>query len=176
MDFAGELAATASELERLGARWAVIGGVALAALGMPRTTLDLDLACDADAQDGVVAFLESRGFATLHRSPGYSNHLHAEPRRGRIDVVYVRAETADQLFAGCRQLAGPAGLSMPVPRPEHLAAMKVLAMRNDPSRTFQELADIRFLLLDPAVDRELVREHFVRHGLEHRFDELLRTL
>jgi hypothetical protein len=176
MDFAAELAAVAAEMERQGRGWVVIGGVALAGLGMPRTTLDLDIAVDATAQEPLVSWLEGRGFSTLHRSPGYSNHLRSEPPLARIDLVYVRGETADRLFAEARQVPGPGGLTMPVPRPEHLAAMKALAIRNDPGRVFQDLADVRFLLLQPGVDRGLVREHFSRHGLESHFDELLRTL
>jgi hypothetical protein len=34
---------------------------------------------------------------------------------------------------------------LPVPRPEHLAAMKVQAMKSDPGRTLREMADIQFL-------------------------------
>ena len=40
-------------------------------------------------------------------------------------------------------MPGPDERPVPVPRPEHLAAMKVLAIKNDPSRTFQDLADLR---------------------------------
>lgn len=65
---------------------------------------------------------------------------------------------------------------MPIPRPEHLIAMKVLAMKNDPERVFQELADIRNLMLLPDIDREMIREYFRKHGLEARYDELERTL
>ena len=61
-------------------------------------------------------------------------------------------------------------------RPEHLAAMKVLAMKNDPARTFQELTDIRFLLKLPGVDADEVRDYFERHGLEERYSELQATL
>jgi hypothetical protein len=42
------------------------------------------------------------------------------------------------------------GTTLLVPRPEHLAAMKVQAMKNDPSRTFQDLADIQALLSLPG--------------------------
>jgi hypothetical protein len=59
-----------------GYRFALIGGVALAAYGLVRTTLDLDLVVESRCQDDLVAFLESLGFGTLHRSSGYSNHLH----------------------------------------------------------------------------------------------------
>lgn len=64
---------------------------------------------------------------------------------------------------------------MPVPRPEHLVAMKVAAMKNDPGRTFQEMTDIRFLLRLPGVDRAMAASYFERHGLRDRLDEIERT-
>jgi hypothetical protein len=38
------------------------------------------------------------------------------------------------------------GISVPVVRPEHLIALKIFAMKNDPERTFREIADIQELL------------------------------
>ena len=90
--------------------------------------------------------------------------------------MYVEPDTADALFSAARPFPGPAGRSVLVPKPEHLAAMKVLAMKNDPARTFQDLADVRFLLTLPGVNRDEVRGYFVRHGLERRFHELEETL
>lgn len=176
MDFAAVLSAIASDLDRHELRWAVVGGIALAGLGMPRTTIDLDIVTDAGAQEHVVALLDSLGFETVHRSAGYSNHLHRQPARGRVDVVYVRSDTAEQLFAALQHVAGPGGLDMPVPAAEHLAAMKVLAMKNDPQREPQEIADIRFLLRRPDVNRERVREYFRRHGLLRQLEDVERNL
>ena len=51
-----------------------------------------------------------------------------------------------------------------------------LIAKNDPGRTFQEMADIRFLLQLPRVDRQEVRGYFARHGLEERFDDLEKSL
>ena len=176
MDFAAVLSTVSAELEQNGMRYAVIGGIALAALGMPRTTLDLDIVTDASSQPVLVGLLERLGYETVHRSTAYSNHLHREATHGRVDVVYVDGDTAARLFGAVRTLAGFGGLTMPVAAPEHLAAMKVLAMKNDPARTFQELADIRFLLALPGVDRDLVRRHFERHGLLERFEDVEKTL
>jgi hypothetical protein len=49
-------------------------------------------------------------------------------------------------------------------------------MKNDPARTFQEMADSRFLLQLPQVNREEVRAQFERHGMQERFDDLSKTL
>ena len=176
MDFVGTLAAIAAFLEERELGYALVGGLALAAYGGTRTTLDLDLAVDGDGQDDVIRFMESLGFETLYRSSGYSNHLHADEQWGRVDFVYVRGDTREQLLGGARLHAVVGDLEVLVPRPEHLAAMKVLAMKNDPGRTFQELADIRFLVQHPGVDVEEVRQCFEKHGLEGRFSELEETL
>lgn len=176
MNFGTVLGVITAFLEGKGYRYAVIGGIALAAYGLPRTTVDADLAVDFPAQDDLIRFLEARGYETLSRSKGYSNHLHTDPDWGSVDFVYISGETADKLFAGCHHFQGPGGIKVPVPRPEHLAALKVVAMKNDPKRTFQEMADIRFLLTLPGVDRREVGSYFERHGLKDRFDELERTL
>lgn len=176
MDFSGVLDRITSFLVERRQPFALVGGVALAAYGIARTTLDLDVAVDISVQEEIVAFMEGQGYATLHRSAGFSNHLHADPGLGRVDFVYVRDETSRRLFAELRHVEGPRGVAIPVPKPEHLAAMKVQAMRDDPARSFQELADVRALLARPDVDRGEVKGYFERHGLLEKYDELLATL
>lgn len=158
------------------APFAVIGGLGLRAYGLSRATYDLDIAAGAALQDELVDHLESLGYETLHRSPAYSNHLHEAGPMGRVDVVYVRGETAERLFGEAREAEVLPGIRSKVPRPEHLIAMKVHAMANDPSRTFQELADVRHLLQQEGIDRKTVREAFERRGLLETYRELERTL
>jgi hypothetical protein len=176
VDFARELSDVRAFLDGKGFRSAVIGGIALAAYGHPRLTLDLDIVTDAGAQDDIVGFMESRGFQTLHRSEGYSNHRHAAAAHGRVDFMYVREPTASRLFSAVRQLAGPGGMLIDVPRPEHLMAMKVRAIADAPERTFQDLADIGYLVRLQGVNREEVRGYFVRAGLEEKWREFERAL
>jgi hypothetical protein len=176
VDFGKVLTLVTGFLDEKGIRYGVIGGIALAAYGLLRMTQDLDLVVEASGQDAILRFMESRGYETLHRSTGYSNHRHPDPSWGRIDFVYIGLETSRKLFTESRISHGPGGHSIPLPKPEHLAALKVLAMKNDPARTFQELADIRFLLSLPGVDRHEIKGYFERHGLEDRLDELEKTL
>lgn len=152
--------------------FALIGGLGLAALGIPRATVDLGLLVPRAAQDAVIAAMEELGYDTLHRSSGYSNHLHADPLLGRVDFVYVGGQTRERIFAEARSAEGPGGLEVMVPRAEHLVAMKVLAMKNDPGRRYQDLADIRALLRTTGADRDEVRGYFAQHGMLASWDEL----
>jgi hypothetical protein len=172
VDFAAQMRAVQEFLDARGFRSAVIGGVALAAYGHPRMTLDLDMVTESAAQEAVVPFMESRGFITLHRSLGYSNHRHPERLHGRVDFMYVQSKTSELLFGALRHLPGPGGVMIAVPRPEHLIAMKVQAMADAPERTWQDLVDIGYLLRLPDVDREEARGYFARAGLDHKWREL----
>jgi hypothetical protein len=168
------LSTLAEFMEREGISYAVVGAFGLQAYGLGRATMDVDLAADAGARQQVLAFLESLGYETLHVSAGYSNHLHPLPAMGRVDLVYVGGESARLLFDQCTRVLDLGERHLPVPRPEHLAAMKVQAMKNDPSRTLQEMADIQFLLRLPGVDEEAIRGYFERAELLERFHEIKR--
>ena len=172
MDFARTFREIETELATRNIRLAVVGGVALAAYGHPRSTLDLDLVTDGDQQAQVLDVLTGLGFHTLHQSTGYSNHLHPDQARGRVDVLYVRDATRNAIFAGLQSLPGPGGTLIPVPRPEHLIAMKVHAIRHDPARLWQDMADIAYLVRLDGVDRDQVRGYFVKGGLEDKWREL----
>ena len=175
MDFGGVLDQLSGFLRERSQPYAVVGGIALGGYGMARATLDLDLVLDASIQDEMITFMESLGYETVYRSSGYSNHHHSDSARGAVDFVYVRAGTSRKLFDAVRQVDGPAGTQVPVPCPEHLIAMKIMAMKNDPSRVLQDLADVRFLMQRDDVDRNWVRTQFDKRGLLERFDELERT-
>jgi hypothetical protein len=176
LDFASVVDTVAGFLEREGRPVALAGGFALHAYGLSRATFDLDFVTEAAARERLVAFLESLGYETLHSSEGYSNHLHRDPSMGRVDFVYVAGDTSRRLFASPGTSLRIGGRAVPVPRAEHLAAMKVHAMKNDPGRTLQEMADLGFLLGIPGVDRDEIRGYFEKAGLRERYDEIERTL
>ena len=155
---------------------AVVGALGLHAYGHSRATFDLDVVTVLAAQASLVKSLEALGYETLHVSPGYSNHQHPDPDWGGLDVIYVDEETAGQLFPRCSRRLELGSREAPVPRAEHLAAMKVHAMRNDPSRLVQDLADVQQLLRLPETDRAEVRGYFEKAGMLDWYDKLVATL
>jgi len=60
----------------------------------------------------------------------------------------------------------------PVLRPEHLAMMKAMAMKDRPPRVLIDSPDVAFLLSLPETNREQVRDYFARHGLLDLFDAI----
>ncbi len=153
--------------------YALVGGMALLAYGAPRATFDVDLLAPRQTQGDLVAFLEARGFTTFSVQPGFSNHQHSDPALGRVDVIYVTGTTADAVFAGCSPKVITAVVQAPVPRPEHLVAMKVQAFAKDGTR-YSDLADLQFLLSLPGLDLGEARGYFDSAGLAEYFDRLRR--
>jgi hypothetical protein len=155
---------------------AVVGGLGLHAHGRSRATFDLDLVTRSEAQGPRVALLEDLGYETLHRSEGYSNHSHPDPEWGAVDIVYVDEGTARQLLSSCTRSLKLGTREVPVPSAEHLIAMKLQALRNDPSRELQDLADIQYLLGLPETNRQKVRRYFERAGMTEWYDRLVEGL
>jgi hypothetical protein len=175
MNFASVLSDLVGFLAQNRLRFGLAGALALHAHGHSRATSDLDLVVEDRGKPLLLDHMKDLGYELLHVSDGFSNHLHADPRLGRVDFIYVEDRTADLLFARASPVRLFGDVEVLVPKAEHLAAMKVQAIKDDPSRTLQELADIRFLLQLPGVDREEVRGYFEKHGLGAQFADLLRN-
>ena len=120
--------------------------------------------------------LEALGYETLHVSSGFSNHAHRDAEWGAVDVVYVDEETARQIFSASSSTLKVGTRDVPVPTAEHLVAMKVQAMRNDPSRQLQDLADIQYLLGLSETDRAEVRAYFDKAGMREWYDRIVERL
>jgi hypothetical protein len=176
LEFANVLAEVARFLDEEHARFGLAGAVALNAYGLARATTDLDLVVEEKAQPALLRFLASLGYEQLQVSAGFSSHLHPDPAWGRLDFIYLDDHTADVLFARATRARPLGNLEVLVPSPAHLAAMKVQAMHNDPSRRFQDLADVQFLLGLPGVDEEEIRGYFERQGMLDSFNELKRAM
>jgi hypothetical protein len=158
--------------EREGVRYVVIGGLAVRVWGRARFTNDVDLAVTRSDAARVVAHAEDLGYETLFVSTAYSNHLHPDRRFGRLDFMFVDDDTGRPLFDSAVQRAVVGGVEAPVARPEYLAMMKAVAMKNAPIRALYEGEDIRVLLNVPGVDHKLVRDYFQQIGMLELYDAI----
>jgi len=154
--------------------YALIGAFALHAYGYVRATQDVDFLVRAENQDRIVHYLESSlGYDTIHRSSGYSNHVHRLSGLGRIDFLYVQGATAESIFRETRRLLVLDDFRLPVVKPEHLVALKVFAIKSNPDRALREMADIKELLALPGLDHGEVRKYFEKYGQLERYHDIV---
>lgn len=174
----------AGDLQALGVRWALVGGMAVSFRAEPRTTQDVDvtIAVSGDREaERISRDLTMRGYSPLEIQPFLEN------ADGRLNAARLLAPSAiglgtigvDLLFASSgieEEIVGAAevrevavDLYVPVARIGHLIALKVLAGRG------KDRTDVRSLLQKATSDDlQLAREsldRIERQGL-HRGKDL----
>jgi hypothetical protein len=172
MNFKGVLQTLVETFMKEKIDYALIGAFALSAYGYVRATQDVDFIVRSKDQGRIVLFLESLGFETIYRSTGYSNHVHPLSGLGRIDFVYVKGETAEQVFQTAKELPVLGDLRLRVAGVEHIVALKVFAMKNDPERVLREMADIQCLLRQTGLDPRVVRRYFEKYDQMERYYDI----
>lgn len=152
---------------------ALIGGVALSAYGIIRTTIDLDILTHYEYKQTIVKFLESLGYETLSSSTAFSSHEHPLPGMGRIDFLYVSDRTAERILKEARKKTVFEDKKIKVVKPEHLIALKLYAVKCNPDRRHKEWEDIRNLLKLSRLNLEEVQEYFQKYSTPEKKKELM---
>jgi len=149
----------------------IIGAFALYSYGYVRATRDIDFITRHEYQNKVVTYLESIGFETLNRSEAFSNHVHALGT-ARVDMMYVDGKTAQEIFGAVEKRLIFEDLKLPVISPEHLIAMKLFAIQNNPERKLKDLSDIKEITRRTKYNKTTVKDYFKKYGLEAFFKEI----
>jgi predicted nucleotidyltransferase len=151
------LRAAATQLDRLGRGWALVGGLAVSAHGEPRTTRDVDLVVavrsDADAEALVFA-LSQAGFrveatldqnavgrlATVRLRPPTEERPHGVV----VDILFASSGIEPEVVTAAERVEIVPGLTVPLATRAHLIALKVLS--RDAHRRPRDDEDLRNLL------------------------------
>ncbi len=168
-----QIAEVTAALNAIGARFALIGGLALASYKVVRATQDIDLLAELERADDIHAELLKLGYRSLHRSTDAANYARGDER---VDFLYAGRPIARRLLAEARQVRTGLG-ELRVVSLEGMIGFKLQALVNDPRRT-QDLEDIRAMLRAnlPNLKIDEVREYFGLFGRESLLDELLRDI
>lgn len=160
-------------LNGVGARFALIGGLALAPHKVVRATQDVDLLVDADLGDAADQALTALGYRCLHRSADAANYLRGDQR---LDFLYAHRAAAREILHSAPQLNTPFG-PLRVVSAEGLIAFKLQGWVNDPRRG-QDLEDIRALIRanSSTLDIAQVRTYFRLFDREPLLQEILNEI
>jgi predicted nucleotidyltransferase len=168
-----QIAEVTAALQRVGAPYALIGGLALASYRVIRATQDVDLLTDIEKADEIEAELVKLGYHCLHRTTNAGNYARGDER---VDLLYAHRPIARRLLAGADELKTSLG-DLRVISLEGLIGFKLQGLVNDPRRT-QDLEDIRALLKANHAELDLseVREYFQLFNRDSLLDELLQEI
>lgn len=175
MDFARVLTAVAGGLAAAGIEHALIGAFAMAALGVPRATADVDFLADGDRSDEIDRIMTNLGYQALHRSPDTANYASSSPALGHVDFLFARRTHSRAMLSRAKPRASLRGLpDLKVLEPEDIIGLKVQSAANNSDRAALDMDDIRRLLASrPDLDLGRVREYFRIFDREAELERIL---
>jgi hypothetical protein len=145
----------------------IIGGHALSAHGYSRLTLDYDcLICIEDGSK-LREHMERSGYREVFRNKTFAKFQPRGRETPVVDALFVDRSTFEKLSAG-KKAGTFAGVPLFVPAVLHLIALKLHAVKCNPLRELQDLADIAQMLAhNPgSVSTSELREICGRYGPE----------
>lgn len=169
MDFPRVVQAVATACEQHQVRYALIGGLALNALGRVRSTMDVDLLVHRDDLGKLHRILTELGYERYFESENGSQYRSKDFALGFIDVIHAFREWSVGMLS--RAIQRPVFEGRPpakVLQPEDVIGLKVQAMANDPKRRAQDQADIEELVIlhhRKQLDWERIQQYYEIFGM-----------
>jgi hypothetical protein len=160
-----------ASLSKLNARFALIGGLALASHKVIRATQDIDLLTDSEKAEEIDRELVALGYQCLHRSSDAGNYLRGDER---VDFIYASRPAARGLLSKATSIRTTFG-ELRVVGAEGLIGLKLQGFVNNPRRS-QDLEDIKALIVANrhALKMDEVREYFRLFNREALLEEILK--
>ena len=160
-----------ASLGKVDARFALIGGLALASHKVIRATQDIDLLTDSEKAEEIDRELITLGYHCLHRSADAGNYLRGDER---VDFIYASRPAARGLLSNATTIHTAFG-EVRVVSTEGLIGLKLQGFVNNPRRT-QDLEDIKALVAAnrQALKMDEVREYFRLFDREALLEEILK--
>lgn len=166
-----------AEFEKANVRYALMGGFALGALGIPRATVDIDFLVLRDDMERVSGIMALLGYRCVYKTENVSQYTSSEKIFGEVDFLHAFREASVGMLdrAEEKQMFGEE-LTIKVVRPEDLIGLKVQAMANDETRRATDMADIEALMAHygTKLDWPLIEEYFSIFGMNETAKELRR--
>lgn len=168
VDFELVLKKLLAEFDRDQIRYAVIGGFALAVLGVPRQTMDLDFLVHRGDLAKLDARLASLGYKRVFQTENVSQYQHDDGVWGALDFVHAFREVSLAMLQRAKEYpVFGATQCIKAATAEDVIGLKVQAMCNDITRGAQERADIERLMrhYGKRLDWERIGEYYALFGL-----------
>ena len=177
MDFKLVLEKLLTAFREQDVRYALIGGMALGAWGVPRGTVYIDFLVHRDDKGKVDAVMQGLGYECKYRTENVSQYVSPLEVFGEVDFLHAFRAPSLGMFERAveRKLFGGT-VSLRVLKIEDLIGFKVQAIANNENRRAQDMADIEALLAlhGSAVNWFLIEEYLALFGLNDLCGELRR--
>lgn len=128
-------------------RYALMGGFALGLWGFGRATADIDFLAHGEDMNKVEAIMKKLGYDCRYKSENVSQYISPLIVLGEVDFIHAFREPSIKMLQRAEEKSVFNDvLKIRVLKPEDLVALKLQAIKNDPSRKPADALDIKTLL------------------------------
>jgi len=156
----------------------LIGGFALGFHKFQRTTMDIDFMISEVDLKLAQETLVNVGYKPYEKGEGLFVRFKSNSEELMdLDLVLVEPETLKEIMnQGIRGKVG--NLELIVPKLEHLIAMKLHAIKNNPHRELNDLLDIVSLMRNNDIDprSNKIKELCLKFGTAEVYEKIIRAL
>lgn len=178
LDFQTVLNQLAAEGRKQGFEIVLVGGWALNAYGVARQTVDIDFVSREDDLQRLEKVLTGFGYARVFRSELFAKFRSEAEGLFDIDLLFIEPETLRGLLAEAKETSIGEAI-FKVPSLQHLIAMKLHALKHNPSKRLRkDLADIVSLIEMNNLDvrEESFRALCLKYGNADLYEMLLKEV
>ena len=176
MDFTSVFEYLFKEFQKEKVDFAIIGGFALQAYGLARTTQDIDFLVLVDNKDKVKDIMTKGEFNLLHESNDVLSFVGSRPVLGRVDFLLAqRKYTNEMLKRAVEKNVFDGQFKVKFIKIEDQIGLKVQASSNDPTRYHQDMADVEELIKNnqSVLDMNIIKEYFSIFNRVDEFDKII---
>ncbi|MDA8241183.1 MAG: nucleotidyl transferase AbiEii/AbiGii toxin family protein [Nitrospiraceae bacterium] len=175
MDFKIVFSKLLTAFEEQDVRYALMGGFAMGLWGVARSTVDLDFLVRREDMPKVDKIMAGMGYELRHHSENVSQYVSPLRVMGEVDFLHAfREASVEMLKRAADKKIFNGSLTVRTLRPEDLIGLKLQAIKNNPQREGNDMADIRTLIQSQktGLDWELVRGYCEILKMQDVFEEL----
>ncbi|MDD5132619.1 MAG: nucleotidyl transferase AbiEii/AbiGii toxin family protein [bacterium] len=177
MDFEKVLGIIIKRFDEEKVRYGLIGGFAIGALGISRSTVDLDFLVNKDDLKKIEQVLKAVGYESVFKSENVAQYISPVKIMGEVDFLLAfRGPSLRMLEKTINIDIFDGKYKIKVVRPEDIIGLKLQALVNDPERQEREYADIEAVMKQytKQLDWMIIEEYFETFNKQDKYSELKR--
>ena len=159
--------------------FALIGGFALQAVGIARTTFDIDMLVLSKNSAKIKEIMLRYGYDLIYESKDVLNFVGKKMELGRVDFLLAHRKYALAMLERAEEKEIFEGkFKIKVIKIEDLIGLKVQSSSNDPDRLHKDMADIGLLIRTnyAKLDFNLLREYFNLFNRETELEDIIKKI
>jgi len=163
MDFEKILPIVLSEFKKENIRYALMGGVAMAAWGVVRATVDLDCLVMHEDMEKIEKIMNKYSYRCVYKTENISQYISDVKIYGSIDFLHAFREISRLMIKrAVNKKVFSNQYEVMILLPEDLIGLKVQALANDPEREMKEKMDIEAIVsaLAQKLDWKIIEKYY----------------